>query len=200
MVDRLINKILTPTLNDIAQVLPHKISADKLTIFGFIIGMISVPLLWLNLYKLALIFILINRFFDGVDGAVARRNGITSFGGYLDITCDFIFYSAVILGFALSNPGDNSLAAAFLIFSFIGTGSSFLAFALIAEKHGNGLNAHSQKAFYYLEGLAEGSETVIFYIIICLFPEYFNLAAVIFGILCWATVVGRFFSAYFLLR
>ena len=200
MVDRLVSKIITPTLEDIAQSLPDKISADKLTIFGFVIGMMSVPLLWLNLYKIALIFILINRFFDGIDGAVARRNGITSFGGYLDITCDFIFYSAVILGFALSNPGNNSLAAVFLIFSFIGTGSSFLAFAVIAEKHDNIVNAQSHKAFYYMEGLAEGTETIIFYVIICLFPEYFNLAAVIFGILCWGTVIGRFFSAYFLLR
>jgi len=131
---------------------------------------------------------LINRFFDGLDGAVARRNGITSLGGFLDITCDFIFYSAVILGFALAAPEQNSLAATFLIFSFIGTGASFLAFAAVAEKHGISSEAHGQKAFYYLEGLAEGTETILFYIIICLFPGYFPALAVIFGINCCRTI------------
>jgi phosphatidylglycerophosphate synthase len=162
--------------------------------------MIAVPLLWIQLYSLALVFILINRIFDGLDGAVARRNGITSLGGYLDITCDFIFYSAVILGFALADPEKNSLAATFLIFSFIGTGASFLAFAAVAEKHGISSEAHGQKAFYYLEGLAEGAETILFYTIICLFPDNFPVLAVIFGSICWLTVIGRFGSAYSLLR
>ena len=200
MVDSLVNTIVHSTMEDIAEFVPHQISADTITLVGFGIGMIAVPLLWIKIYSLALVFILINRFFDGLDGAVARRNGITSLGGYLDITCDFIFYSAVILGFALADPEKNSLVATFLIFSFIGTGTSFLAFAVVAEKHGISSGAHGQKAFYYLEGLAEGTETILFYIIICLFPEYFPALAVIFGSICWLTVIGRFGSAYSLLR
>ena len=200
MIDRWANTIVHPTMEDIAEYVPHKISADTITLVGFGIGMVAVPLLWIKLYSLALVFILINRFFDGLDGAVARRNGITSLGGYLDITCDFIFYSAVILGFALAAPEQNSLAATFLIFSFIGTGASFLAFAAVAEQHGISSEAHGQKAFYYLEGLVEGTETILFYIIICLFPGYFPALAVIFGSICWLTVVGRFGSAYSLLR
>jgi len=92
------------------------------------------------------------------------------------------------------------LTATFLIFSFIGTGTSFLAFAVIAEKHGISSAAHGQKSFLYLGGLTEGTETIIFYIIICLFPEHFPILAVVFGGLCWITVVGRFGSAYSLLR
>ena len=200
MIDRWANTILQPTMEDIAECLPQKISADTITLVGFGIGMVAVPLLWINLYTLALIFILVNRFFDGLDGAFARRKGITSLGGYLDITCDFIFYSAIVLGFALAAPEQNSLAAAFLIFSFIGTGSSFLAFAAVAGKHGIFSEAHRHKAFYYLGGLAEGTETILFFIIICLFPGYFPVLALIFGIICWLTVVGRFGSAYSLLR
>lgn len=200
MVDRWANTIVHPTMEDIAEYVPRQISADAITLVGFAIGMVAVPLLWIKLYSLALVFILINRFFDGLDGAVARRNGITSLGGYLDITCDLIFYSAVIFGFALADPEKNSLSATFLIFSFIGTGASFLAFAAVAEKHGISSEAHGQKAFYYLEGLAEGTETILFYIIICFFPEYFSGLAVIFGSICWLTVIGRFGSAYSLLR
>ena len=199
MVDRWANTVVHPTMEDIVEYVPRQISADTITLVGFAIGMVAVPLLWIKLYSLALVFILINRFCDGLDGAVARRNGITSLGGFLDITCDFIFYSAVILGFALAEPEQNSLAATFLIFSFMGTGASFLAFAAVAEKHGISSEAQGQKAFYYLEGLAEGTETILFYIIICLFPEYFPALAVIFGGICWLTVIGRFGSAFSLL-
>jgi len=192
MLDRWANTFVHPTMEDIADYVPRQISANTITLVGFGIGLIAVPLIWIKLYSAALVVILLNRFFDGLDGAVARRNGITSLGGYLDITCDFIFYSAVILGFALANPEKNSLAATFLVFAFMGTGA--------AEKQGISSKAHGQKAFYYLGGLAEGSETILFYIIICLFPEHFPTLAVIFGSICWLTVVGRFGSAYSLLR
>ncbi|MBC8257569.1 MAG: CDP-alcohol phosphatidyltransferase family protein [SAR324 cluster bacterium] len=200
MVDHWANTYVHPTMDDIANYVPRHISANSITLTGFAVGLFAVPLLWLELYPVALILILVNRFLDGLDGAVARRNGVTNLGGYLDITCDFIFYSAVILGFALAAPDANGLAASFLIFSFVGTGSSFLAFAVIAEKHGISSDAHGQKAFYYLGGLTEGTETIVFYIVVCLFPAYFPMLAVMFGSLCWLTVIGRFGSAYSLLR
>ena len=200
MVDRWANRVLHPTMDDIANFVPHQISANSITFIGFVIGLLAVPLLWLKLYNVALVLILVNRFFDGLDGAVARRNGVTNLGGYLDITCDFIFYSAVIVGFALANPENNSLTATFLIFSFIGTGTSFLASAVIAESHGISSEEHGKKAFFYLGGMTEGTETIIFYIIICLFPEHFPILAVVFGGLCWIPVAGRFGSAYSLLR
>ena len=199
MVDRWVNMVVHPTMDEIAVHVPRQISANNITFAGFAIGLFAVPMLWIELYYIALALILVNRFFDGLDGAVARRNSITNLGGYLDITCDFIFYSAIIMGFALANPEKNSLSATFLIFSFIGTGASFLSFAVIAEKHGISSEAHGQKAFYYLGGLAEGTETIIFYIFICLFPQYFPVLAVIFGSLCWITVLGRFGAAYSLL-
>ena len=52
-----------------------------------------------------------------------RYHGVTDLGGYLDIVTDFIFYALVPLGFALHDPG-KAQAAAFLVVSFIGTGSS----------------------------------------------------------------------------
>ena len=200
MVDHWANTVVQPTMDEIAIYVPRQITANNITFAGFAIGLLAVPLLWIEFYPAALALILINRLFDGLDGAVARRNGVTNLGGYLDITCDFIFYSAVIVGFALADPDKNSLSATFLIFSFIGTGSSFLAFAVIAEKHGISSTIHGQKAFYYLGGLTEGTETIILYIVICLFPQYFPVLAIVFGSLCWLTVVGRFGSAYSLLR
>ena len=200
MVDNWANRLVHPTMDELASYVPRQISANSITLFGFGIGLLAVPMLLIKLYSVALALILVNRFFDGLDGSVARKNGVTNLGGYLDISSDFIIYSAVIFGFALADQEKNSLAAAFLIFSFVGTGTSFLAFAVIAEKQGISSEAHDQKAFYYLGGLVEGTETILFYIIICLFPEHFTTLAVIFGCICWLTVVGRFGSAYSLLR
>jgi len=200
MLDHRVNTIIHPIMSGLANHIPRQISANTITIFGFAIGVMVVPLLWLNLYSTAMVVILVNRFFDGLDGAVARKFGPTNLGGYLDITCDFIFYSVVIMGFALAAPEKNGLAAAFLIFSFIGTGSSFLAFAAAAGKQGISSYTHGLKAFYYLGGLTEGTETILFLVIICMYPEHFPIMAVVFGSICWITVLGRFGSAFILLR
>ena len=200
MLDYRINTIIHPIMNSLADYVPRQISANTITLAGFAVGVMVVPLLWFKLYSAAMTVILVNRFFDGLDGAVARKRGPTNLGGYLDITCDFIFYSVVIMGFALADQENNGLAAAFLIFSFIGTGSSFLAFAAAAEKKGISTNSHGIKEFYYLGGLTEGTETILFLVIICMYPENFPVLAVVFGSICWITVLGRFSSAFTLLR
>ncbi len=200
MLDQSINSIVHPIMNVLARNIPRQISANTITLVGFAVGSLVIPLLLLKLYSAAMTVILVNRFFDGLDGAIARKNGPTNLGGYLDITCDFIFYSVVVMGFALADPENNGLAAAFLIFSFIGTSSSFLAFAVSAEKQGISSDVHGLKAFYYLGGLAEGTETILFFVIICIYPTNFPVLAVVFGCICWITVLGRFGSAFTLLR
>ena len=134
MVDHLANKFLQKKLDSISEYLPSGISANMITMIGFVIGLISVISISLKFYVMGLFLIIINRFFDGLDGAVARKNGRTSFGGYIDILCDFIFYSAVVIGFVIADFEKNSQAAIFLLFSFVGTGTSFLAFAAIKKK------------------------------------------------------------------
>ncbi|MBU3914499.1 CDP-alcohol phosphatidyltransferase family protein [bacterium] len=172
------------------------LSANQITGIGFFIGMMAVPALWKQYYLLALGFIVLNRIFDGLDGELARLRGTSDAGGYLDITLDFIFYSAVIWGFALANPEVNALASATLIFSFIGTGSSFLAFAIIAAKLNIEQLNCSRKSFYYLGGLTEGTETIVVLILFCVFPESFPLLAYIFSGMCWITVVFRVIAGY----
>ena len=200
MLDYRINTIIHPIMNSLADYVPRQISANTITLAGFAVGVMVVPLLWFKLYSAAMTVILVNRFFDGLDGAVARKRGPTNLGGYLDITCDFIFYSVVIMGFALADRENNGLVAAFLIFSFIGTSSSFLAFAAAAEKKGISTNAHGIKGFFYLGGLTEGTETILFFVIICMYPATFPVLAVLFGSFCWITVLVRFSCAFTLLR
>ena len=200
MLDKSINTIIHPIMNGLANYIPSQISANRITLTGFLVGAMVVPLLWLKLYSAAMLVILVNRFFDGLDGAVARKCGPTNLGCYLDITCDFIFYAVVVMGFALTDPEKNGLAAAFLIFSFTGTGSSFLAFAVAAEKQGITSKAYGPKSIYYLGGLTGGTETILFFVVVCIYPSIFPLMAVFFGSICWITVLGRFSSAFTLLR
>lgn len=197
MLDRYAIKIIKWPLKTLAA-LPDKlgISANQVTITGFIIGLFTLPALAFQRYDLALIFIVINRLLDGLDGAIARRQGITDCGGFLDITLDFIFYSLVPFGFVLADPSNNAIAGAFLIYSFIGTGSSFLAFAIMAGKRNIESPVYKQKSLYYIGGLTEGTETIACFVLFCLFPSYFSIISWIFGALCWVTTATRIWAGY----
>lgn len=190
MLDAPLRRILEPALDALARPLADiGVSANLVTLAGFGIGLLAVPLLAIEAYAAALIAILLSRLLDGLDGALARRVGTTDFGGFLDIVCDFVFYAAVPAGFALARPADNALAALFLIVSFTGTGASFLAYAALAAKRK--LPPSGRRSFAYLGGLAEGSETIAFFSLACLLPDLFVPLAIGFGSLCWVTVVFR---------
>ncbi|USD63959.1 CDP-alcohol phosphatidyltransferase family protein [Vibrio sp. SCSIO 43136] len=197
MLDRYAIKIIKSPLNlAAAQLDRYSITANQVTVFGFIIGCFTLPaLVWQN-YDLALICILLNRICDGIDGALARRQGITDAGGFLDISLDFLFYSLVPFGFILADPQSNAIAGAFLIFSFVGTGTSFLAFAVLASKRGIENPVYHHKSLYYMSGLTEGTETIACFILVCLFPFSFNEIAWVFGALCWFTTFTRIYSGF----
>jgi len=139
----------------------------------------------------ALFFILLNRLFDGLDGTVARLTEPTDRGGFLDIVLDFLFYSSIPLGFAIASPDSNALAAATLIYAFIGTGCSFLAFAIIAAKREMDSTDYPDKGFYYLGGLTEATETIAVFALMCLFPSWFYMLAYGFAALCFLTTFLR---------
>ncbi|RED53601.1 CDP-alcohol phosphatidyltransferase family protein [Aestuariispira insulae] len=195
MFDAALRRLIDPPLNR-AGLFFHRqgISANTITVAGFFVGMGALPALALGRPDIALICILLNRLMDGLDGAIARQAGPTDIGGYLDIVLDFLFYGAVPFGFALMMP-EFALSAAFLIFSFIGTGSSFLAYAIVAEKRKITTDIRGLKSFYYLGGLTEGGETIAFFILLCLLPQHFNILAWVFGSLCWITTVTRIWAA-----
>jgi len=201
MLDRYTIKIISWPINTAAK-LVHKtgIKADQVTLFGFILGLMSFPALALQEYNIALFFILLNRVLDAVDGAVARIQGITDSGGFLDITLDFLFYSLVPFGFVIADPDANAVAGAFLIFAFIGTGTSFLAFAIMASKQKIENPVYKHKSLYYIGGLTEGTETILCFILICLLPSHFAVIAYTFAALCWITTATRIWAGYHTLK
>ncbi|HBZ3632313.1 TPA: CDP-alcohol phosphatidyltransferase family protein, partial [Klebsiella quasipneumoniae] len=167
-----------------------------LTLLGFAIGALALPFLALGWYGAALAAILLNRLLDGLDGALARRRGLSDAGGFLDISLDFLFYALVPFGFILADPQNNALAGGWLLFAFIGTGSSFLAFAALAAKHQIANPGYAHKSLHYLGGLTEGTETILLFVLSCLFPAHFAWLAWLFGALCWLTTATRIASGY----
>lgn len=200
MFDAQLRTFTEKPLSEIALLISARgVTANQVTIFGFVLGMIVLPALATQSYVLALIIILTNRFLDGLDGAIARIHGPTDLGGYLDIVLDFIFYATVVFGFVLGR-GNEGVYGAFLIFSFIGTGSSFLAFAALAAKRGLTTEIHGNKSLYYLGGLTEGGETILVFILICLLPDQFSVIALVFGGMCWLTTLSRIRWAWKILK
>ena len=176
------------------------VRAAHITWAGFILGLLCLPLLSYGLALPALGLILLNRLADGLDGALARRQKPSAHGAFLDITLDFIFYSAVPLGFALANPSANALAACFLLFSFMATAASFLSLAATAAGLGIQNPDFPKKGIYYLGGITEGAETIGLFIFICLWPQFFAEAAIIFACLCLITASLRLYWARKILR
>ena len=196
MFDAQIRPLMDRLLNPVGRSLAARgVMANHVTVIGVLFGLAATVSVAFQLFDIAFWLILLNRVADGLDGAVARASMTTDFGGYLDIVCDFVFYSAIPFAFAVALP-ENSFASAFLIFSFIGTASSFLAFAILAEKHNVSTEIRGKKAFYYLGGLTEGGETILLLLAMVIWPSYFIFMAFGFGLLCWVTTITRIYAAY----
>jgi CDP-diacylglycerol--glycerol-3-phosphate 3-phosphatidyltransferase len=201
MLDRLSIKVIRWPLAQSAKLLDRAgVTANQTTLFGFVLGCLAFPALAYAHYDLALVCIVLNRICDGLDGALARIQGITDAGGFLDISLDFLFYSLIPFGFVVANPDQNAVAGAFLIFSFIGTGTSFLAFAVMAGKRGIENPVYQHKSLYYMSGLTEGTETIGCFVLLCLLPQYFAPIAIVFGIACWFTTFTRIYSGFHTLK
>ncbi|MEH0390283.1 CDP-alcohol phosphatidyltransferase family protein [Vibrio mimicus] len=197
MLDRYAIKAIRWPISQAANVLDNAgIRANQVTLFGFLFGVLALPALAMEQYLLALTLITVNRICDGLDGALARRQGLTDSGGFLDISLDFLFYSLVPFGFVLANPESNAVAGAFLIFAFIGTGSSFLAFAVMASKRSIANPVYHHKSLYYMSGLTEGTETIGCFVLMCLLPDYFSTIAWVFGAACWFTTATRIYYGF----
>ncbi len=172
------------------------ISADQITLVGFGIGLLGVVAAGAGLFGLTLLCLLLNRLADGLDGAAARLTHPTDRGAFLDIALDFMFYGLFPMGFALHDPTSNALPAAVLICSFIGTGSSFLAFSIIAEKRGITSDEYPTKGIYYLGGLTEGTETIALFVAMCVVPLAFPSLAYGFAALCTLTTLTRWMAGW----
>jgi phosphatidylglycerophosphate synthase len=196
MLDATARKLIDPPLNAVGRrVAGLGVGADAVTLAGLALGLFAAGVIALGQPLWALVPLLASRIADGLDGAVARASRKTDFGGYLDIACDFLFYGAVPLAFVLLDPAANGVAGAFLLTAFYFNGTSFLGYAILAEKHGIATSAQGVKSLYFSNGLLEGTETILFFVILCLLPGAFAPLAWVFGALCFVTAALRLLAA-----
>lgn len=195
MIDRSLAILIKPCVDCVSRALIRiGLQADVITIIGFFIGLASAGLIASHHYLTGLTLLLVSRALDALDGAVARLTKPTDRGGFLDITLDFIFYASIPLAFAIANPAVNALAAATLLFAFMGTASSFLAYASIAAKHGS--PPTPSKAIRYLGGLTEAFETLLCFALMCLMPNHFATLAYGFSTMCIITSMTRIYAGW----
>jgi phosphatidylglycerophosphate synthase len=197
MLDRLAMRLLKPGLDSAARGLARfGVKADQVTVAGFIVGIAAAVAIARGAPLVGLVLLLASRLCDGIDGALARLGAPTDRGGFLDISFDFLFYASIPLAFAFADPGANALAAAVLLAAFIGTATTFLAFATLAAQRGLKSLAYPNKGIYYLGGLTEATETLTCFVLMCLWPSHFALFAWVFAALCALTIATRLWAGW----
>ena len=191
MFDGQINKTLKPLLDFLAKKLSQfNIQPNVVTLIGFCSGLCCFYFIVKEMFIYASIFLFLNRFCDGLDGALARLVGQTDIGAFYDIISDFLFYSLYPISFIFLDV-ENAYSICFLLLSFVATQTTFLASAWIVEKNKLLISKNQKKSFFYIGGITEGFETIICFIMMLLFYEYINYISYIFGILCWITFITR---------
>lgn len=191
MFDGRLRPIIDPPLDRLGQGLSRlHVSADAMTLLGLALGLGCALAVAVGSDGIALALLAASRLCDGLDGAIARATRPSDRGGFLDITCDFVFYGAVPLAFALREPGF-ALPAAVLLFSFYVNGASFLAFAVMAAKRGLTTAQRGTKSLFFTAGLAEGAETIACFAIMVLWPALFPVLAYGFAALTLITALSR---------
>ncbi len=192
MLDRTMLALLKPGVERVAAALARAgWHADTLSWIGFALGLAAAAAIASRFFLVGLALLLASRIADALDGAVARRTAPTERGAFLDIALDMLFYAAIPLAFALADPAANALAAAVLLAAFVGTGSTFLAFAAAAARRGKKSPDYPTKGLYYLGGLTEATETILCFVLMCLAPQWFAALAFGFAALCAVTIVTR---------
>ncbi|HHI70721.1 MAG TPA: CDP-alcohol phosphatidyltransferase family protein [Rhodobacteraceae bacterium] len=197
MLDATMRKIIDGPLNSAGKILARTgISANAVTLTGLGLGLLAAVMIASGSFYVGLVLLVLSRIADGLDGAVARATQKTDFGGYLDIVSDFLFYGAIPLAFAIVSPQTNAIAAAILLLAFYVNGATFLGYGILAERQKLVTGSQGEKNLYYTDGLLEGTETILFLVAICLWPNWFALLAYIFAAATFYTALMRVLRAY----
>ena len=191
MIDAQIIKITKPFLDVLAKkLLKYNLLPNLITFTGFFLGLFCFYFIVNKMFVYAAVFLFLNRFCDGLDGALARLIGETDIGAFYDIVSDFLFYFIFPISFIFLDL-KNTYSICFLLLSFVATQTTFLATAWLVEKNKLSISDGQKKSFFYTGGITEGFETIICFVLMLIFYEFIDYIAYIFGILCWFTFVSR---------
>ncbi|GGL89065.1 membrane protein [Nakamurella endophytica] len=182
MLDAPARRLLAPGLDRVAGWLARLgVAPLTLTGAGFVVGVGACVAAGMRYWPLALGLWLVNRVLDGLDGPVARRRGATELGGFLDVVADFTVYAGFVVGVAVAVP-DARVACLALLTAYYVSGTAFLALSSLLERRtGRSPDAYADgRSLRFVPGLAEGTETVLVYVLFCLLPGHAALIAWLF--------------------
>ena len=173
----------------------NKISANQLTIIGLLIGLVSAIFIFLSgiiqdyifsLYISSIILMVISFVFDTFDGPIARAEGITKFGGVLDIFCDRFVEVSIIIAFVSTDPLKLMFPGLISLGSMVLCISMFLLSGILINDNDM---QNSPKVIPYRKGFIERSETFMIFLLIDIF---FTLRL----ILLWVFAFFVLFTAF----
>lgn len=182
-------RVLAPLAMRLERV--HPITMTGLSLLA---GLVAAGLAWRGLYGLALLFWFLNRTADGLDGTLARAHRRQSdLGAYLDILSDFLVYALLPLGLVLSRPEPALfISLALLLTVYYVNGASWMYLAALLEKRLQGARQRGEMTSVTMPaGLIGGTETVIFYALFLLFPQWLVWLFALFTILIGLTIIQR---------
>ncbi len=208
MFDRQLRRLLTPALDAVGgRLAAAGVRPLAVTGAGWVAGVGACVAVGFGHWTLGLVLWLVNRLFDGLDGPIARRRGATDLGGFLDIVADFSVYAGFVLAIAIAVP-DARVAALALLTAYYVSGTAFLALSSLIERRGSeqggsaqgGGDTGDERSLRFIGGLAEGTETVVVYVVFCLFPSHAALIAWVFAAAVAITAAQRIVQGVQILR
>jgi len=198
VLDARVRRALAPALDAVAARLAVAgVPPLALTGAGWLAGVGACVSAGLGAWPAALFLWLANRVFDGLDGPLARQHEATELGGFLDIVADFSIYAGFVVGVAVDRP-QARLACVALLSAYYVSGTAFLALSSLLERRGSSVG--DGRSLRFVGGLAEGTETVIVYILFCLLPGQAELIAWLFTAAVAITAGQRVLLGVALLR
>jgi phosphatidylglycerophosphate synthase len=198
MLDAPLRRVVAPVLAMGAERLAHAgVRPTAVTGAGWLAGVFACFAAAAHLWPLALVLWLANRLLDGLDGAVAAVSGSTDLGGFLDIVSDFSIYGGFIVAIAIAEP-DARLACVALLTSYYLSGTAFLALSSLLERRG--ATSTDRRSLRFVGGLAEGTETIVVYILFCVYPSHSAVIAWAFAAAVAVTFIQRIALAVTVLR
>mgnify|MGYP001087299351 CR=1 FL=1 len=199
MMDKPLRQVKEQTLIPLAGTLVNHVHPLTITGIGFAFGLLGGISVYVGWMLPALIFWIINRLFDGLDGTLARiTNKQTDLGGYVDLLAYHVIYAFIPIMLALRADSAQTYALTlFMLGIFYVNAASWMALSAIIEK--NQHDRRESRQFTTLNmpgGLIEGVETVIFYTSFLMFSAWIDVLFLIMTVLVAITIGQRLYWAF----
>jgi len=188
------------------KLLLGRISANQLTLIGLVIGLFAALFINLSailplefeLIIIACIMMIFSFILDTMDGAIARAEEPTQFGGILDLFSDRTVEIFIIIAIVSTDPLSLIWPGLFSLGAMVLCISMFLIVSILSEETKE--KTGTRKVIRYKKGFMERSETLIFFFLIVLVVPWRFILLCLFAALVFLTAILRLKDGYVLFK